>query len=77
VGFLSNKRRKSDHTDYPVSILDRPFVEEKTSTLENSSQGEIRWYRKLAAQGKEWVNIKEQLTFRDVTGKSIWKERLP
>jgi hypothetical protein len=26
---------------------------------------------------KEWVNIKEQLNFRDVMGKSIWKERLP
>jgi hypothetical protein len=27
--------------------------------------------------GQKKVNIKEQLTFRDVTGKSIWKERLP
>jgi hypothetical protein len=42
MGFLSNKRRKSDHTDYPVSVLDRPFVGEKIPTLENSSQREIR-----------------------------------
>ena len=33
MGFLSNKRRKSDHTDYPVSVLDRPFVGEKIQTL--------------------------------------------
>ena len=33
---------KSDHTDYPVSVLDRPFVGEKIQTLENSSQHEIR-----------------------------------
>src|SRR5882762_6020969 len=28
-------------------------------------------------RGKVLVKISERLTFRDVTGKSIWKERLP
>jgi hypothetical protein len=40
VEFLSHKRRKPGHSDYPDSILDRPLVGERRASPDISRQVE-------------------------------------